>query len=66
MRLCDPHQPQKGCLHVSQLRPCFCCVLQEVPYETRVQPISFKQLRSGDWRIEQDVLVPSEEVGCNV
>eukprot|EP00891_Asterochloris_glomerata_P003404 jgi/Astpho2/3404/e_gw1.00054.126.1_t len=35
---------------------------QEVPYETRVQPISFKQLRSGDWRIEQDVLVPSEEV----
>ena len=37
--------------------------LQEVPYETRVQPISFKQLRSGDWRIEQDVIVPSEEVG---
>ena len=40
-----------------------CRDLQEVPYETRVQPISFKQLRSGDWRIEQDVLVPSEEVG---
>ena len=35
---------------------------QEVPYNTQVMPVSFKELADGSWRFEQNIVVPTNHV----
>ncbi len=35
---------------------------QEVPYNARVMPVSFKTLTDGSWRFEQNIVVPTNHV----
>lgn len=35
---------------------------QEVPYNVRVMPVSFKTLTDGSWRFEQNIVVPTNHV----
>lgn len=35
---------------------------QEVPYNVRVTPVSFKTLTDGSWRFEQNIVVPTNHV----
>ena len=39
---------------------------QEVPYNVKIQPKSFKELQDGSWRFEQHIYVPTEHVRRNV
>lgn len=35
---------------------------QEVPYNVRVMPLSFKELADGSWRFEQNIVVATNHV----
>ena len=37
---------------------------QEVPYNTRVMPVSFKELADGSWRFEQNIVVATNHVSA--
>ena len=37
---------------------------QEVPYNARVMPLSFKQLADGSWRFEQNIEVATNHVSA--
>lgn len=39
---------------------------QEVPYNARVMPVSFKTLTDGSWRFEQNIVVPTNHVKAMV
>lgn len=39
---------------------------QEVPYNTQVMPVSFKELADGSWRFEQNIVVPTNHVKAMV
>ncbi|DBA83023.1 TPA: hypothetical protein ACH3X1_006799 [Trebouxia sp. C0004] len=39
---------------------------QEVPYNARIMPVSFKTLLDGSWRFEQNIVVPTNHVKAMV